>query len=194
MYLYQAARSSSFPLNSKMRANISQEAMKISEKINSFNISAAILLLRRNNPGIIVDQIGGFIGKLEFKGFESCSNYSIYNAQSEFIVNPRKMPSERNGSQRGSHSFDIKFDLHGLLVQEAIEIVDSILQYYIKCHSNYSACSSRLKRINVHFVVGLGRHSANGLPKLKPALMRFLKSQSFKTISDVHSGEICVQL
>ena len=69
------------------------------------------------------------------------------------------------------------FDLHGLLVREAIQFVSSVFLY----HGDEN-------RMILRFIVGRGNHSAGGVSRLGPALRRFFDGRNISyTLLD---GEI----
>ncbi|XP_008194330.1 uncharacterized protein LOC103313264 isoform X1 [Tribolium castaneum] len=66
-------------------------------------------------------------------------------------------------------------DLHHLYVKEALEALDRFLDQEIQFLRNNS-----LKRGSLRVITGRGKHSANGIPKIKPAVIARLEERNLK--------------
>jgi len=64
------------------------------------------------------------------------------------------------------------FDLHGLYVKEAIQAVESILNYYSNTSPN---CMNTL-----NLIVGRGNNSQGNKPKLGPSVCRYMESKGYR--------------
>jgi len=77
-------------------------------------------------------------------------------------------------------SREASFDLHGLFVTEALKMSRTIVD----------AGRDARWHGRIRFVTGLGLHSGRGRPKLRPALLRFMKKQCLRVVSKEPSAVI----
>jgi hypothetical protein len=68
----------------------------------------------------------------------------------------------------------IQVDLHGLPVVQALQVVDSSIDYYREVFDRKKV---NIKHVNLRFVVGKGLHSPGGIPKIGPAVLKLLKDR-----------------
>lgn len=115
-------------------------------------------------------------GKIQFNGFSQ--NTDFHGNQNV---------STGRGVRNGDREFELRghskrilietFDLHGLLVREAIQLVASIFLFH-----------GEEGRMILRFIVGRGNHSMGGISRLGPALRRYFDSRGVSyTVLD---GEI----
>ena len=72
-------------------------------------------------------------------------------------------------------------DLHGLYLSEAINIIKQILKR-----------KKKLKFKELKIITGLGNHSHNNIPKIKPAIIKILDEKKYKY--KINKGEIILYL
>ena len=104
-------------------------------------------------------------GTLEFNGFSQKRDLfnGIQKAQNNF---------RNNGDDPELANYTKKiiiemFDLHGLLVREALQFVSSIFQFY-----------GNENRMILRFIVGRGNHSIGNISRLGPALKKYFENHS----------------
>ena len=124
---------------------------------------AAKYALEAKNPNLTVSITES--GKLEFSGFAQKRDlfHGIQNAQNNF----RNGGDDFELSGQGKKVLIELFDLHGLLVREAMQFVDSVFNFYGVQH-----------RMIFRFIVGRGSHSIGGVARLGPALRRYLENRN----------------
>ena len=134
---------------------------------------AAKYALEEKNPNLNVVITPS--GKIEFTGFSQKRDF--------FHGNQNAQHNLRNGGDLLELSGYSKkviielFDLHGLLVREAIQFVESIFNFY-----------GTENRVILRFIVGRGNHSIGRVLRLGPALKKYLESINIQyTVLD---GEI----
>lgn len=74
----------------------------------------------------------------------------------------------------------ISIDMHGVDVRSGVQFVKSLVE---KCHRGGS-------RVSISLVVGVGNHSVRNIPKLKPAVTRFLQNNSIVRLMGCVEGRI----
>ena len=74
----------------------------------------------------------------------------------------------------------ISIDMHGGDVRSGVQFVKSLVE---KCHRAGS-------RVNISLVVGVGNHSVRNIPKLKPAVTRYLQNNSMVRLMGCVEGRI----
>jgi hypothetical protein len=84
----------------------------------------------------------------------------------------------------------IMIDLHGLPVVQALQIVDSSIDYY---RDSYDARKENIERVTVRYIVGKGIHSAGGIAKIKPAVLSLLSDRN-ETNFVLYEGEIILSI
>lgn len=73
-----------------------------------------------------------------------------------------------------SSTSGLSIDLHGLLISEACDFVESLIEYYADYHVEKVPC------LRVYLIVGKGNHSNDGCGKLGPAISSLLKKMNVK--------------
>lgn len=80
----------------------------------------------------------------------------------------------------------ISLDLHGLTVLRALELVESTVNHFYRIRSEAPVPGGKLL---LKFIVGKGNHSAGGIPKLKPAVEKYLNENGESNLI-VFEGEV----
>lgn len=78
---------------------------------------------------------------------------------------------------------DGMIDLHGLFVKEAIEVVENSIQNL----------KQQNKSKTLVFIVGMGNHSTDHIPKIKPAVEDLMKKHNFACYVD-HPHRGCIEI
>lgn len=81
-------------------------------------------------------------------------------------------------------------DLHGLQVQAAIDLLKQLLALHEK---NNPAGHGNGKPRTLKIITGIGRHSANGKARLRPAVKQFLAGRGYH-VTEVNPGLLQVTL
>lgn len=81
-----------------------------------------------------------------------------------------------------------KVDLHGLHVQEAIEVVEELLEW----HRQSLRENSPAKKKYLYLITGTGKHSHRGKPRLKPAILKLLREKKY--VVNEQNGVLVVKL
>ena len=111
---------------------------------------------------------------------------SVKNTCKLVFLGPKKPVNNWNTNYSlcdGVRAKCVTIDLHRLHVTEAIQIVDSIVNYYVN------------KSMLIHtliLIVGKGHNSKENKPKLGPALLKYLNSRGYTSI--VGDAEIKINL
>jgi hypothetical protein len=124
---------------------------------------AAKYALEAKNPNLTVSISES--GKLEFSGF--AQKRDLFHGNQNAQNNLRNDGDDIELSGRGKKILIELFDLHGLLVREAIQFVNSIFNFYGTQH-----------RMIFRFIVGRGNHSIGGVARLGPALRKYLENRN----------------
>lgn len=127
-------------------------------------------VFQRKNPSIFISisEDGSFV-------YEGC--------QHERDCSPRDL----------HHTMAIRIDFHGLPVQNALQIVESSIDYYRSFGSGGSLGIAR--NVVLTYIVGLGLHSPGGVPKLRPAIEKYLQEEENRRLRYIVSGgEIMVTI
>eukprot|EP01040_Poterioochromonas_malhamensis_P009737 gene9737-10577_t len=127
-------------------------------------------VFQRKNPSIFINisEDGSFV-------YEGC--------QHERDCSPRDL----------HHTMAIRIDFHGLPVQNALQIVESSIDYYRSFGSGGSLGIAR--NVVLTYIVGLGLHSPGGVPKLRPAIEKYLQEEENRRLRYIVSGgEIMVTI
>lgn len=74
----------------------------------------------------------------------------------------------------------ISIDMHGVDVRSAVQFVKSLIEF----------CHRAGNHVNISLIVGVGNHSIRNIPRLKPALMNFLQSNSVVKLLGGAEGKI----
>ncbi|KAF8215878.1 hypothetical protein K438DRAFT_1799621 [Mycena galopus ATCC 62051] len=96
---------------------------------------------------------------------------------------PKKTQSRRwsEYGDQGPNSADHLVDLHGLSVREAKLMVKakiSQVKWWALLYFIYPNSGCR----DVCFIVGKGKHSVDGIAKLKPAIMKYISWRLFRSV------------
>lgn len=128
---------------------------------NSDNHFTSILTFKRwRNRHIIVELTSDL--KLKFCGIQPNVLYDMKVQTLQHFI-----PTESSTS-------GLSIDLHGLLISEAIDFVQSLVEYYADYHPEKIPC------LRVYLIVGKGNHSDGGFGKLGPAISSLLKKINVK--------------
>ena len=134
---------------------------------------AAKYALEEKNPNLNVVITPS--GKIEFTGFSQKRDFFHGNQNAQHHLRNGGDLLELSGYSR--KVIIELFDLHGLLVREAIQFVESIFNFY-----------GTENRVILRFIVGRGNHSIGRVLRLGPALKKYLESINIQyTVLD---GEI----
>jgi DNA-nicking Smr family endonuclease len=74
----------------------------------------------------------------------------------------------------GTDGWGSTIDLHGLFVQEAIQATNDFLNFHT---SNLSLHGNDMTNVSVNIITGVGHHSVDNLPKIKPAVKKLLEDR-----------------
>ncbi len=84
----------------------------------------------------------------------------------------------------------ITIDLHGLPLVQALQIVDSSIDYY---RDVFDGRKDKIERVTIRYVVGRGVHSPGGIAKMRPAVVNLLNDRN-ETNYVVCEGEIMLNI
>ncbi|KAF8482988.1 hypothetical protein DFH94DRAFT_731080 [Russula ochroleuca] len=94
-----------------------------------------------------------------------------------------KLAAEVNFTEKNKGRTDGMVDLHGLLVEEALEYAEQAFQ----------SATLRNDKV-VRFIVGKGLHAKDGIPKIRPALESLCETRGFKhNLDPKNAGVLVVQ-
>jgi hypothetical protein len=111
-------------------------------------------------------------------------------SEEETLFLQKSSQRECNGS-----IFRLAIDFHGLPVHHSLEIVGSCLDFYLNPSSlSLLADCRELRKILLVLVVGRGRHSPGGVPKLGPAVCKFLREHYSDCDWVAYEGEVTVTI
>lgn len=87
----------------------------------------------------------------------------------------------------------MQIDLHGLTVNEALDVVESLLttfkqNLHDKTRSQLMPCPRFFS-----LITGVGRHSVGGVPRIRPAVIKYLESNGY-TFNETQAGVVVVKL
>ena len=76
----------------------------------------------------------------------------------------------------------ICIDMHGVDVRSAVQFVKSLVETCYRAGNHHHVCIS--------LIVGVGNHSIRNIPRLKPAIVNFLKNTSMIKMMGGAEGKI----
>lgn len=135
---------------------------------------AAKYALEDRNPNLNISMSKS--GRIEFMGFQQNTDFHG-NQNIQTLKNIRNGDKDLELLGYSKKIIINTFDLHGLLVREALQFITSIFQYY----------GSEERRI-LRFIVGRGNHSIGGISRLGPALKKYFDNRNISHTD--YDGEI----
>jgi hypothetical protein len=130
-------------------------------------------IIKAKNPHLILEMDETNDYCLTFQGVKS-----------SVVMNHVKYDFE----EERNHILTVPIDFHGLPVIQALEIVDTSIDYFIDEYK-----SDFVKKIILKFIVGRGLHSPGGIPKLGPAILKLLKERNMNNFVP-YEGEVLLYL
>ena len=144
------------------------------QKVLIYGNMAAKCALEERNPNLNISMSES--GKIEFMGFTQ--NVDFHGNQNiQTLKNIRNGDNDLELSQFSRKMMIDTFDLHGLMIREALQFITSIFQYY-----------GTIDRRILRFIVGKGNHSIGGISRLGPALKKYFRERNISHTD--YDGEI----
>lgn len=160
-----SAASSSRAGRGSVARQLADAAYECRSKVHCASAEASKHALLARNSNIVVETVGGSV---QFRGFSRLEN------------SPTSRGSAGGGRNRVVRN--VRIDMHGVDVRNALLFTGSLLDYCKK--------STTGEGYEVRLIVGKGNHSVRGVPRLKPALKKFLQGRNIRLMTSIDSEVI----